>query len=379
MPQTRQKTLRFPAPLTVRLPAVVDHSSGTGGERGTVAPRLLSHTEIETALTCFARWDFSYGGRLAGDALKPLSTPAVLYEGRAWGAAVAAWHAHHTELFGAWEAHDALRASLADDAARTADTGWALPPGQLAESELRLGASLDHYIATAEPLPNLTRLEGELLVGIPSRGGKHASNRYRFLAYIDGFTGEEDQQWVTEFKWRSWLTPPDLLQRQRQPRWYAYALGQEQGFHPTGVIIDERLSVPLAEPKVLKSGRPSHDKRQRITPEAYVETCRECDEEPHFDVVQSLRDRQWQQRVPILFRPGELEEAGRELRDAAKLIRDLDNGDLYPLRHATRATCNGCRFKDICAEPQDTSYVDSLFRRTVPKRLRDEHTEREAA
>jgi hypothetical protein len=344
-----------------------------------VAPRLLSHTEIETALTCFARWDFAYGGRLAGDALKPLTTPPVLYEGRAWGAAVAAWHAHQGELFATWNAHDALRASLADDAERMAKTGWPLPPEQIVDAELRLGAALDHYIATTEPLDNLTRLEAELLVGIPSRGGKHASTRYRFLAYIDGYSTLEAQQWVVEFKWRSWLTPPELLQRQRQPRWYAYALGQEQGFHPTGVIIDERLSVPLAEPKVLKNGKPSHDKRQRITAEDYIDTCRERDDEPHLDVVQSLRERQWQQRVPILFRPGELEEAGRELRDAAKLIRDLDSGVLYPLRHATRATCNGCRFRDICAEPQDTTYVDTLFRRTLPKRLREEHTEREAA
>jgi len=334
-------------------------------------PRLLSYSEVETALTCFARWDFRYGGRLAGDALTALSTPAILYEGRAWGAGVAAWHAHGGELFASWEAHKALRASLRQDALDMQNRGFPLDVVTLVESEERLGAMLDHHIQTSEPLPNLTRLEAEMEVGIPSRGGRHASNRYRFLCYIDGYTELDGQQWIVEFKLRGSLTPADLLQRQRQPRWYAYALAQMQGFHPTGVIVDERLNLALARPKVNKDGKPSHDKRQRITAEDYIETCRELGDEPRFDVVQSLRERGWQQRVPILFRPDELEEAGHELRDAAKLIRDLDSGELYPLRHATRSTCNGCDFKAICSEPQDTSYVDTLFARTPPKRERE--------
>ena len=57
------------------------------------APRLLSHTEIDTALTCFARWDFAYGGHLAGATLKPREIAPVLSDGRAWGNAVAAYHA----------------------------------------------------------------------------------------------------------------------------------------------------------------------------------------------------------------------------------------------------------------------------------------------
>lgn len=342
--------------------------------------RLLSHSEIETALACWARWDFRYGGRLAGTALKPLTTPSRLYEGRAWGAAVAAYHANPDTLLAAWDAHEALRLSLRRDAVAMSERGFLLPPEVIAEAELRLGAMLDHYITTADPLPGkLTRLEGEMQVPIPSRGGKHASTRYRFQGYIDGYISPEGQQWIVEYKLRDSLTDPELIQRQRQPRWYAWALAQVQGFHPTGVIVDERLNVPLGVPKINKDGRPSHDKRQRITAEDYIEACRERGEEPRFEMVQSLRERGWQQRVPILFRPDELDEAGQELVTAAKLIRDLDSGELYPLRHAIRPTCNHCDFRSICAEPQDESYVDTLFARNVPKRDRNPHEERAAA
>jgi hypothetical protein len=32
--------------------------------------------------------------------------------------------------------------------------------------------------------------------------------------------------------------------------------------------------------------------------------------------------------------------------------------------------CNFCKFNPICNEPGDEVFVDSLFERTVPKRLR---------
>jgi hypothetical protein len=74
--------------------------------------------------------------------------------------------------------------------------------------------------------------------------------------------------------------------------------------------------------------------------------------------------------VPILFRDGELDEAGRELVTAAQLIRDLDAGHLEPLRHVSPMTCNGCRYRRICANPDDELFVESLFELVEPKRER---------
>ena len=347
-------------------------------------PRLLSFTEITTALTCFASWDFAYGGRLAGDTLRKKLLAPRLSEGRAWGAAVAAWHSHGGELLSSWYAHQALRESLDNDIRAMTKMGFAPTFEEQMETENRLSAILDHYIATSIPFPNLTRLEGEFVVPVPSRGGKHGSTRYRFQAFIDGYTADEQGQWIVEFKLRDSLTPLPLLMKQRQPRWYAWTLARAQGGHaPTGVIVDERLNAVPKEPRTIqgkKKGegrRPSHAKDQICTAEAYIDLCHQHGEEPKFEVVEHLRQRQWQQRVPLVFRAGEMEDAGNELRDAAKLIRDLDSGAIVPIRNASRTTCGYCKFKDICAEPTDEMFVDSLFERTVPKRLREPKTEEE--
>ena len=123
----------------------------------------------------------------------------------------------------------------------------------------------------------------------------------------------------------------------------------------------------------------SHASNQHTTPEAYEFACAHYGVEPHIETLNHLRTINWQQRVPILFREGEIEEAGRELVSAAKLIRDLDSGELHPVRHATTMTCPSCRYRDICPTPEDELYVDSLFERTVPKRDRQPEPEEAAA
>ncbi|CAB4197781.1 PD-(D/E)XK nuclease superfamily [uncultured Caudovirales phage] len=335
-------------------------------------PRLLSYSEIETAMTCWARWDFAYGGRLAGDTLKSKSIAPILSDGRAWGAGVAAWHAATDSLLAPIQAHHALSDSLDADEAEMHDHGIPVDQVQRLESENRLGEMLDHYMATASPLPNLTRLEGEVIVAIPSRSGKHASTRYRFQCFLDGFTDADGEQWIVEFKLRRQLQQAALVQKSRQPRWYAWALTTSQNGHaPTGVLIDERLNDVPKPARILKSGKPSHAKDQLCTSEDYVAVCLAADEQPKIEIVEHLRTRQWQQRIPLLFRSGEIDEAGQDLVSAAKLIRDLDSGVLTPVRNASQFHCGGCRYREVCAEPSDKLFVDSLFERTVPKRLRE--------
>lgn len=339
-----------------------------------MSARLISHTEITTAMTCWAKHAFAYTGHLTdGSTLKQKELAPILGDGRAWGAAVAAWHRASGGMFPLWEAHEALRASLKADEAEMADRGFPVDVGRRVEAENRLGAMLDHYSVTAEPLPNLTRLEGEIVVPLPSRSGSgRSSTRYRFQCFLDGYTAQDGQQWIVEFKLRGRLTEPALLERQRQPPWYAWSLGRVQGGHrPTGVIVDERLNAVPNEPKINKNGKPSHDKAQVITSQSYVEACLERDEQPKMEVVASLDQRAWQQRFPLMLSQAELDTAGLELVSAAQLIRDLDSGQLTPIRNATRSNCQSCRYSQICANPQDHLLVDSLFERTVPKRLRE--------
>jgi hypothetical protein len=339
--------------------------------------RVLSFSEIDTALACFARWDFAYGGRLAGSTLKAKELAVGLSEGRAWGAGVAAWHQHADELTALWDGHGAIHESLAEDAAAMKEAGFEPDVGQRRETEAKLSGMLDHYATLADPLPGLERLEGLVEVPILSRSGTgRASTRYRFQCYLDGATGDG---WLVEFKLRGRLTDPKLMELQRQQRWYAWAEMVRRGRPPVGIWIDERLNELPKEPRILKSGKPSHAKDQLTTPEAYSDLCHEKNELPKLEVVEHLRQRQWQQRFPLMLRPGELDEAGEELIGAAKLINQLDHGEMPPIRNAKRQVCSFCRFKDVCANPGDSTYVETLFNRTVPKRLRGPKEEAVAA
>jgi CRISPR/Cas system-associated exonuclease Cas4 (RecB family) len=329
--------------------------------------RLLSFSEISRAMTCQAQWDFSYGGHLAGDALKPKMTAPRLSGGRAWGAAVSAYHVHRHGI----PAIEAMDESLDADAARQRELGV---HSQEAHDDLRreLLGLLNHYIHIADDF-ELDPLgeERELLVPIPSRTGGR-SNRYKLLCYLDGTRMIDGNEWIVEFKLRAQLSSVEIIQLSRQIRYYAWAFWQATGIKPAGVQVHERLNQVPKPPRILQSGKPSHAKEQLCTEEAYRAVCCEHEVEVNEETARSLGSRRWQQVVPIMFRDGELEEAGRELVSAAKLIRDLDTGKLHPVRNAAPFICRGCSFKDICPSP-DNELVDALFERTTPKRNRSSH------
>src|SRR5690349_16333938 len=101
----------FPSDSPVGTPKLVLQFVPTTTEEGRMTARVLSHTEIEKAMTCWAQWDFAYGGHRVGATLKPRVLAHPLGRGRAWGAAVAAWHAHDG-MFAPWAAHSALLAEI---------------------------------------------------------------------------------------------------------------------------------------------------------------------------------------------------------------------------------------------------------------------------
>jgi hypothetical protein len=326
-------------------------------------------------MTCGARWAFQYGGQLTdGTTLRSRRIAPILSEGRAWGAAVAQWHANCEHVLASWYAHQAMLEALEADREEMLRAGIVVDPEQYVQMTDRLGAMLDHYMATTTPLRGLTLLEHQTVVPVPSRDKPgRASNLYRFQCFIDGYTEQyepDGSRWLVEFKLRNQLEPVAFLQLGRQYRWYAWAHAHTQrGVTPAGVIIDQRWNELPREPRILKNGKASHDQRQLITEPDYLKVCEATGEDPSEDVLAKLKAIRWQQRVPILFRPGELVEAGRELTAAGMMIHDLDAGVLYPIRNASMANCRNCRFNEICAAPDDTLFVDTLIERGTPKRL----------
>jgi hypothetical protein len=335
-------------------------------------PRLLSYSEIHCALTCWAQHAFAYTGHLTdGDALHGRDIPLVLSEGRAHGAAAARWHQQGKSLMAALEAADALRRSLEADELEQREMGLVPSVEDRVATEARMLDLLAHYVDVATPLANLTRLEDEIVVAIPSRTGIHASSRYRFQCYIDGWTtDDQDRPWLVEFKLRRRLSSVELIANSRQLRWYAWALRQAKGIEPVGVLVDEFLNEVPRRPRILQSGIPSHATNQLVRTLDYRRVCEEYGVEPTTTAIDAFDRITWHQRVPIFFGEGELDEAGSELVAAAKLIRDLDSGELAPVRHVSPMTCNSCRYRRICAHPEDDLFVESLFERVSPKRNR---------
>lgn len=333
--------------------------------------RTLSFTEISAALDCLARHDFRYGEQLAGSSLKEKAVVPRLSEGRAWGAAAAAFHTHAEQLTAGQAAIEAMDASLAEDIEKQLAEGVY---DEEAHTAMRTGLleMLIDYIDAVEPIWMDPVVERELLVPIPSRGGVRRSNRYKLHCYLDATsTSDDGRVWIEEFKLRGRLSDVRLIIRSQQIRFYAWAYWQATGIRPAGAYVNEHWRQTPKPPRILKDGKLSHAKDQLCTHAAYLAACEEYDVEPKAETAEYLRTRQWEQRVPVVFRDEELEEVGRTLVSAAKLIHQLDVGDLYPIRNAHPANCSGCAFSEICDDPR-SSVVGTLFERRPPKRLRTE-------
>lgn len=317
-----------------------------------------------------ARHAFRYTGRLTGgDALAPKMPHVNLRRGRAWGIAVATWHATGGHLGAATAA---LRGAVAEDAAEVVAAGFPdESPGLLAE----LTAILEHYHASADVLPGFYGAETEVSVAAPSRSGRGRSNRYRFAGYLDGLAVDEaGRTWLVEFKLRGNLTPLQRALLDRQTRWYAWAARETMGVDIAGVILDERLAGAPGPVTLNKPGadglRVPRRGQAQCDPAEYEAACVTAGVEPDADTLAGLHRKRWHARHYITYKRVELDEAGAQVASVARLVGDLDAGRLHPVRNPSPARCGGCAFLDICAAPWESGVVDALFWRVPPKRDR---------
>lgn len=325
---------------------------------------MISQSEAASLLDCQAQHDFRYVGQLVGSALTPKSTAPLLREGRAWGRAVATWHAATgTAEERAGEAGAALFHSLHGDAEAQREAGLYVAE-EHEETLARLTPMLAHYAETAEPLA-LTSPEAEIDVPIPSRGGRRRSNAYHLLCRLDGIHVDPDGRiWIVEFKLRKQLSSLAQIALSRQVRWYAWAYRERYGSEPAGVIVDERLNAVPAPVKLNQDGRPSAV--QSCTLDAYT---RAHGRDPA--VLDRLRAKQWQRRERVLLRPDEFAAVGRQLVTVARMVRELESGRFFPVPNPSPMRCPGCAFRDICPNPGDVELVDALFERVPAKRDRE--------
>lgn len=376
--------------------------------------RAISHTEQSMLLTCQAQWDFNYGGYLAGDALKAKAVPVVLQEGRAWGVGVAAFHAAEVDQLDAGLI--AMTTALSEEAKKLEKKGF-YDADVHRQMAAKLRALLEQYAEDEEERPvqlrGLDRLEHELLVPLPSRSGKGDSSIYRLEVHFDGVLSDGEGDWLVEFKLRGKLSPLELIVNSRQVRYYAWAWQRETGRPVRGVIVDERLNeqpkparwvkpkrkdegISVDPDQAEELGAPysdkeretfigdegklarrtvSHAKDQVTTPESYLDACQRAGVEPVPETLEEISARKWSQRERVFLTKTEIEESGRELVSLGRQIAAIDSGQVYPVRNVKPQNCNGCRFREICNEPNDRELVDSLFERKPAKRDRNNDEE----
>jgi hypothetical protein len=322
--------------------------------------RLISHSEAAVLLDCQAKHDFQYNDQLAGSSLKPLTKHARLREGKAWGRAMAAYH---TDLGGPTPQQEIIT-SLAEDAAE-----MMIEPEELDEMRTRIVAMFEQYASECDSLL-VDQTELELDVQIPSRGGKRASNLYRFTGFIDAVKREKAGDWLTEFKLRGQLSSLEQVAFMRQIRWYAWGYQQQTGRPVAGVIVDERLNAVPKPARILESGKLSHAKDQLTTAGMYAQACREFGVEPKPETLESLAARRWQERHTLFLSESEIAEAGQQLTSVANLAGQFDSGLLFPVRNPSQFRCPGCAFRDICNTPGDIDLVDALYERVPTKKDR---------
>lgn len=332
--------------------------------------RSISYSETATLLDCQAKHDFSYVGQLAGSALTPNVKHARLREGKAWGMAMAEFHALNAND-GLTKAHAAIGQSLTDDIKEMPFGLDAEGQVELTEMGIKLHDLLTHYSETCKPI-GIDRQELKLEVQIPSRGGRRRSNLYRFTGFVDGIKTDDHGDWIVDFKLRGSLSSVEQVAINRQFRWYAWAWRELTGRAVAGIIIDERWNKVPKPARILASGLPSHAKDQVTTALLYFAACSEAGVEPNDETLLAINARSWQTRHEVFLTDREIDEAGQQLTSLANLVGQFDSGSLYPVRNPSDFRCPSCAFKTICPDPTDSELVDALFVRKPAKKDRTE-------
>lgn len=328
--------------------------------------RTLSHSEVESYLTCSLKHDLAYVGQsLGGQTLKSRYTHYNLQRGRAWGIGVQVWHATGDLA----SAETLMLESIEQDAEEQRKAGIYTPEAQVEHADMftLLKACLSHYARTM-PRLDLAEPEKKLLVKIPGLRG------WEFDMRLDGVVNVDGELYPFESKLRNQLSSHEQIDKSRQPRWYATGWRLATGLIPAGFIVDERLAkAPEPDSPVRFNKDGSISKVQSCTPSAYGDACALLGQVMDSEVLERAHRRHdpatYHRRVVIRFTHRELDEALEQMRSAAHLIRLHERGVLTPIRNPNPQRCPGCAFRDICTEPT-RDMAEAFFDFAPPKRDR---------
>lgn len=335
-------------------------------------PVYISFSEMETFLRCRNKWDISSANRRS---IRHKTTPKLYLT---LGSAV------HKGLEAGVKGEDpqavvkdyiaAEREAKVEEYKEATDTTpW---PAELREfdeaADLASGLVLqyfDHY-GVDSPLSD----EGLKYIGIEvpfkidiSEFGFAIENVF-FCGTLDGIAIDEwDQLWIIENKTFTRKPSSEDIQWHFQAQGYAIAIEWLTGMPVAGVLYNGIAKKLMSEPKVLKNGTLSTDKRVATTYDKYIQAIRKngesVDDLRFADILshlQGLRDQgdtRFFYREKAFFTESQLESW---TKDFFTLVSEmLDSPKIY--RTIPYDGCGDCWFRDLCHAEHSDGDVDYLL------------------
>lgn len=239
-----------------------------------------------------------------------------------------------------------------------------------------VGQYFDRY-GTANPIEdqglNYIGMEVPFKIDITDMIGWNYSNpratvqRVYFVGTLDALAiDEHDGLFVVENKTYTASPDSELVQWHWQTQGYAVALRWLTGLGVAGGLYNGIAKKVIAEPKVLKSGLLSVDKRQATTLARYLDAITrngEAVSDPRFhDILSILRsyddqgDTRFHYREKFFFSDEQLESWETDFLHI--VVEMLDNPRIY--RTVPFKGCGDCWFSDLCHTKHsggDTEYL----------------------
>ncbi len=329
-------------------------------------PVYISFSDVESFLRCRQMWDFRSANR---QSIRHKQTPKMYLT---LGTAV---HKALEAQYNGQDPQEVIATYLADERTAKVDAyveeykcqPW---PNEMKEfdetAELAMGL-VDQYF-NHYSLDNPLAEQGLTLIGIEVPFKIELSDGVYFCGTLDGIAVDEhDQIWIVENKTYTAKPSVEDIQWHFQAQGYAVAVEWLTGLPVAGVLYNGIAKKLITEPKVLKNGLLSTDKRVATTYARYLDAIArngESEADPRFgDILSHLRSLDEQGDTRFFYR--EKAFFTREQLDAWRedfqnvVVEMLDNPRIY--RTIPFKGCSDCWFSDLCHTKHSGGDVDYLM------------------
>ncbi len=341
-------------------------------------PIYVSFSEIQTFLRCRTQWNFSSANR---QGIRHKSSPKLYLT---LGSAV------HTALEANFKGNDPVEAVsmyLGDEREAKVQAyideygsqPWASEMREFDEAaDLATGLVhqyFNHYSYVDLADQGLTSIGCEVpfkidIADVVNENGYIVpiDQKVYFCGTLDNIAiDEHDHLWIVENKTYTSKPSPEDIQWHFQAQGYAVAVEWLTGLPVAGVLYNGIAKKLISEPKVLKNGLLSTDKRQATTLERYERAIvdnGETADDPRFqDILSHLRqideqgDTRFFYREKAFFTREQLDAWREDFQNV--VVEMLDNPRIY--RTIPFKGCSDCWFRDLCETKHSGGDVDYLL------------------